>query len=450
MQKEKITICGAGLVGSLLSIYLIQRGFDVRVIEKRSNPLKSFSDKGRSINLAISHRGIHALANALPDLEKKVLKGLAVPMHGRQIHDMTGRLSFQPYGKSGQHINSIGRTSLNKLLIEEAIRLGVHFLFEHTCNDYNESTKKWSFQTLAGDYIYTDPGEVVIGADGAFSMIREKMHLHEKQYRLDELDYGYIELDIISEEAIGIAGREALHIWPRERFMLIALPNNDGSFTATLFLPMEGALSFSSLDSNDQIKNFFNTYFPDTKKLLPDVPEQFLHHQVSKLFTVHADKWYNSHTLLIGDAAHALVPFYGQGMNAGFEDCRILAEIIDRQEVLDWERVFKEFFHQRKKNADAISDLALQNFIEMRDLVADESFLIRKKIESYLHSVFPETFIPQYTMVSFTDTSYSDAVDAGIFHEKILNEIMEIAEIKNKWPDQEVQAMAKNIALKYL
>lgn len=449
-MKERITICGAGLVGSLLSIYLIQRGFRVRVIEKRTDPRTHSEQAGRSINLAISHRGLHALKDAMPGFDQEALK-LAVPMRGRRIHDAQGNLTYQPYGNSSQHINSIGRGDLTLLLIAEAEKAGVEFLFDHTCEVYNPSTKQWHFSTGEKSFIQTEPREIVIGADGAFSAVRKQVSLNAEQgYILDTLDYGYKELDISIDNSALLNDREALHIWPRERFMLIALPNIDGSYTATLFLPMEGEVSFEKLNTNEAITTFFNNFFSDTKELFPDLCEQFQVHPTSRLFTVHSDLWHNDHTLLIGDAAHALVPFYGQGMNAGFEDCRILAEIIDANTNAQWTTIFDTFFKERKNNADAIAALALQNFIEMRDLVADKEFLIRKKIEAYLNQAMPDLYIPQYTMVSFMDTPYAEAQAQGKLHQQMLDKIMKIDGITECWPDVAFEHKAMEIAHSYL
>lgn len=449
-MKEQITICGAGLVGSLLSIFLKGKGYDVRVFEKRSDPRMFSGDAGRSINLAISHRGLHALKDALPDLDTDVLK-LAVPMFGRAIHDEVGNITFQAYGESSQHINSIGRVELNVLLISKAEALGVEFLFEHTCTTYDVGKKTWIFSDATKNLIETKSGEVLLGADGAFSIVRKKLlDVVQQEAQIDLLDYGYKELEIRTPYSDKIATQEALHIWPRERFMLIALPNKDGSYTATLFLPMQGDLSFESLNTNEKIQAFFKKYFSDALQLIPDLENQFELHPTSRLTTIHSNQWHNDHTLLIGDAAHALVPFYGQGMNAGFEDCRIFSEIIDEKGTTNWEDIFGEFFMQRKKNTDAISDLALQNFIEMRDHVADAAFLVRKKIEKYLHEEFKERFIPQYTLVSFSDTAYSVAKAVGLKHTIILDEIMSIADIESLWPTDHLKKEVIKIAESYI
>lgn len=449
-MKERISICGAGLVGSLLSIYLKRAGFDVRVFEKRADPRHGIIQAGRSINLAISHRGLHALADAIPGLDKEALT-LAVPMYGRAIHDMHGAMTFQAYGESTQHINSIGRAALNHLLISKAAQTGVEFLFDHTCSDYNAAEKQWTFTNSNNDTVETAGGEILIGADGAFSTVRKFLsNAFVEQPVIHTLDYGYKELDILAPHSEALTNREALHIWPRESFMLIALPNKDTSYTATLFLPMEGDISFQTLDSDARIVNFFQTYFSDALEVLPDLCDQFKHNPTSKLSAVQAPQWNNTHTLLIGDAAHALVPFYGQGMNAGFEDCRILSEIIHAQSAIDWEKTFSDFFIQRKQNADAISALALQNFVEMRDHVADAKFLLRKRIEKFLHQKLSEKFIPQYTLVSFSDTSYKEAKEIGVLHDTILEEIMLLPDIEMHWPSPILEAQALQITSKHL
>ncbi len=448
-MNKQITICGAGLVGSLLAIFLKRQGMDVRIFEKRPDPRKSEVHAGRSINLAISQRGLRALSEALPGLEKKAL-ALAVPMYGREIHDLNGELHFQAYGESSQHINSIGRAALNELLITTAEQLGVAFSFDLSCSDYDAVKQQWIFTSASQQIIKTNPQEILIGADGAFSIVRTMLSKESAvQPLVDTLDYAYKELEIFSKEATGLTNKEALHIWPRERFMLIALPNADGSYTATLFLPLEGEVSFEKLNNPEAIRDFFNIYFVDACKLIPNLIEQFSSHPTSKLFTIHTNEWFNTHTLLIGDAAHALVPFYGQGMNAGFEDCRILSEIISREKDIHWETIFAEFYRQRKVNADAISDLALKNFIEMRDHVADAEFLVRKKIEKYLHQTIPDLFVPQYTMVSFTDTPYAEAMQAGIDQDSLFEEIMRIENIAASWPTEQLQEQVIAIVRKH-
>jgi kynurenine 3-monooxygenase len=450
-MKEQISICGAGLVGSLVSIFLVEQGYTVRVFEKRRDPRMHADDAGRSINLAISHRGLHALKEAFANLDIEALK-ISVPMFGRAIHDALGAVTFQSYGEATQHINSISRGELNILLISKAEQLGVQFLFSHTCVEYNRVQKKWVFENQHKELIATEESEIMIGADGTFSVIRKNLLTAiNKQAHISTLDYGYKELEIYPTEGARINLKEALPIWPRERFMLIALPNTNGSYTATLFLPMEGEQSFEVLKSEEHIIEFFETYFVDAMQLIPYVVEQFKAHPTSRLSTIHTDDWFNDHTVLIGDAAHALVPFYGQGMNAGFEDCRVLSEILKSKEMsTTWEEIFKTFFLERKINCDAISDLALQNFVEMRDDVADAGFIIRKKVEKFLHHKLNNAFIPQYTLVSFSDTPYSAAKAIGVLHASILNEIMLLPQIVELWPSQTLESEVLRIAAKYI
>lgn len=450
-MKERINICGAGLVGSLLSIYLVKLGYEVRVFEKRKDPRVFMDDAGRSINLAISHRGLHALQKALPNLDTDALN-LAVPMFGRAIHDTAGEVVFQSYGEALQHINSISRGDLNILLISKAEEEGVQFLFSHSCVEYQGEEKKWIFKNDTADLIETNSSEIMIGADGAFSIIRKNLlaEVHAEA-TIDTLDYGYKELEIHPAEGANIALNTALHIWPRERFMLIALPNKDGSYTATLFLPMEGDISFETLVSPEEITAFFTTNFIDAIALMPDIVHQFNVHPTARLSTIQTQVWHNEHSLLIGDAAHALVPFYGQGMNAGFEDCRVLAEMLQSdKKAKSWEELFSAFYELRKKNTDAISELALHNFVEMRDDVADEGFLVRKKIEKFLHHTFQNKFIPQYTLVSFSDTPYNEAKEVGKLHAGILDEIMHVPNIIELWPSEKLEKEVVQIAAKYL
>ncbi|MCX8490101.1 MAG: NAD(P)/FAD-dependent oxidoreductase, partial [Cyclobacteriaceae bacterium] len=394
--QKHIAITGAGLVGSLLAIYLKNRGYRVSVFERRNDLRKSASHEGRSINLALSNRGIRALEEV--GLAEE-LKKEAIPMHGRMIHDLRGNLNFQPYGKAGQYINSISRSELNKMLMNKAELLGVEFHFEQriTTVDFNKTeltNSKFKIQNSKFD--------LIIGSDGAFSAVRLAMQFTDQfNFSQSYIEHGYKELHIPA----GAAGsfqleKNALHIWPRESYMLIALPNPDGSFTLTLFFPFTGDTSFESLSSKEKVKDFFKSVFPDAYSLMPQLEEEFFQNPSSSLVTMRCFPWVRNKTLLIGDAAHAIVPFYGQGMNASFEDCRVLNQLLD-QFSDDWKQVLPFFQKIRKPNTDAIAKLALDNFVEMRDLVNDADFILRKKIESKLHELFPDKWIPLYAMVTF-------------------------------------------------
>jgi kynurenine 3-monooxygenase len=417
--NEQVIILGAGLVGSLLSLYLSKAGFDVQVYEKRPDPRKARKQEGRSINLALSHRGLHAL-------EKVGLSGkareLSIPMKGRLMHDNQGNLTFQPYGKTGQAINSISRGKLNQLLINEAENNQVSFHFERRISDIDLDRSMINFE----DDVRLDvaSGGLVIGADGAFSMLRQAMQKRDRfSFSQDYLEHGYKELTIPARENGYAMEPNALHIWPRGGFMLIALPNQDKTFTCTLFLRWEGRNSFESLHSDEAVMNFFMEFFPDVIPLIPELAEQFKANPTSSLLSTSCNPWHHNQFMLIGDAAHAIVPFYGQGMNAGFEDCRLFMETAERNQFA-WEKVTKEFSTQRKPDADAIRQLALQNFIEMRDKVGDSAFLYRKKVEARIHELFPEDWIPQYSMVTFSDINYGKALHQGRIQYEVMSEYM--------------------------
>ncbi|MCB0491859.1 MAG: FAD-dependent monooxygenase [Cyclobacteriaceae bacterium] len=442
-ENKHIAIVGAGLVGSLLSIYLVKRGYKVTVFERRANMREHILDGGRSINLALSNRGIRALEYiGLAEPMKK----MAIPMHGRMMHNVKGELTFQSYGKNGQFINSVSRSGLNMMLMDEAEKQGVHFFYEYRCEDVDFDKTEIKFQTY-GSHM-TRKFDMIIGADGAFSAVREAMERKElTQSTIDSLEHGYKELRIPSSDSGAfLLQKNALHIWPRESFMLIALPNPDASFTCTLFLPFEGKESFKNLNSPESITKFFQTYFPDTVPLMDTLQEDFRDNATSSLVTVRCYPWVKNNTLLIGDAAHGIVPFYGQGMNAGFEDCFVFNELLDKHQD-DWTAVLSEFQEVRKPDNDAIAQLALDNFVEMRDLVADEDFLLRKKIEAKLHEHFPDQWIPLYSMVTFEETMrYSDAQANGILQHKVMTEVMKDPNIKNNWEELDFKSIVDRLS----
>ncbi len=405
MRKEKIGILGAGLVGTLLSILLSKKGFNVSVFEKRSDPRTYSRPEGRSINLALSHRGIRTLKMAgIFDQ----IKPLLIPMFGRSIHTDQG-LSFHSYGTSDQHINSISRYQLNSALIEHAAKSTVNLHFE---------TLIEAVDTIRG-VIKLDSGvnhdfDYLIGADGAFSVLRRAMIKNNDKHKSEEkiLTHGYKELTIPSINNEFAIDPNSLHIWPRKSFMLIALPNLDKTFTCTLFLDNQGAPSFDQLNSSDAIGSFFRNHFPEIISLIPNYLQQFLENPTSSLGTIKAYPWVHEKSLLIGDAAHSIVPFYGQGMNAGFEDCRILLETLETNQY-NWDVTLNQFQKTRKPDADAIAQLALENFIEMRDHVIDELFLKRKELEAIMHKAFPSEWVPLYSMVTFSDLPYHEALETG-------------------------------------
>lgn len=430
MEKKHIGIMGGGLVGCLLSIYLVKRGYRVAVYERRDDLRKKYSDEGRSINLALSTRGIRSLAEVgiFDRIEQ-----IAIPMHGRMMHDRTGNLSFLPYGSSGQYINSISRSGLNEILMDHAERLGVRFHFRHRCVAVDLQNTSATFQ-IDERQSSTHTFDLIAGADGAFSAVRAAMQITDRfNYAQHYLEHGYKELEIPALDGRAVLDKHALHIWPRESYMMIALPNPDETFTCTLFFPFEGDPSFSSLSDASHVLRFFEEAFPDAVAKMPTLKEDYFRNPTSSLVTIQCFPWSRNNTFLIGDAAHGIVPFYGQGMNAGFEDCRILNEILDQYED-NWPRAWDKFQLLRKEDSDAIAQLAVDNFIEMRDHVADPVFLLRKKIEARLHTLFPDKWIPLYSMVTFNDNiRYSEAYRTGKKQEQIMNEVMKEPGIASQW-----------------
>jgi len=422
MGNEKVLILGAGLVGSLLSIFLAKKGFKVEVFEKRPDPRSVDVLRGRSINMALSDRGLLALekAGVATNLDKVML-----PMGGRMIHQLGAPLQFQPYGKANQAINSVSRGLLNEYLVAEAEEIGVKFFFGHKCTSVDTEHNRLSF--AVGDTTKVCEGDVVFGADGAYSVLRSAfLHTDRFDFSQEYLPHGYKELNIPpTADGNFRIDPDALHIWPRGQFMLIALPNVDKSFTCTLFLPFEGQSSFEALNSPEKIQQFFADTFPDTLPLIPDLVDQFSSNPTSSLVTIGCFPWSRGKNLLLGDASHAIVPFFGQGMNAGFEDCRILDEMITG-EAPDWASIFKAFEALRKPNTDAIAKLASDNFIEMRDKVADPGFIWQKKLEARIHEKYPEKWTPLYSMVTFSNMPYGEALEAGQKQESIMHKIREV------------------------
>lgn len=445
MEKEQkhIAIVGAGPVGSLLSIYLSKRGYRVSVFERRDDMRKSGTDAGRSINLALSTRGIRALEEVgLTEEIKKV----AIPMHGRMMHDQEGNLSFLPYGKQGQYINSISRSGLNALLTTHAEQNQVDFFFRVKCTHVDFSKTSLTLE-LADGRVQQQNFDLIIGADGAFSVIRSAMQITDRfNYSQYYLDHGYKELHIPADSAGGfVMEKHALHIWPRESFMMIALPNPDGSFTCTLFYPFEGQNSFKAISDDQQVLGLFKEVFPDAVAHMPSVVEDYNTNPVSSLVTIKCFPWIRNKTLLIGDAAHAIVPFYGQGMNAGFEDCIVLNRLLELH-ADNWASVLPAFQALRKKDTDAIAELAFDNFIEMRDLVADPQFLLRKKIEAMIHQMYPAKWIPLYSMVTFhPDISYSEAYHTGQQQKKIMDKVMAKEGIAQNWRDLDLKELVDQL-----
>jgi len=426
MPKQNITLVGAGLAGSLLSVFLAKRGFHVDVYERRPDMRKTKISAGRSINLALSTRGIHALQQV--GLRDPIME-IAIPMKGRMVHALNGEQTLQRYGKNDSEvIYSVSRGQLNASLMDLAEdNPNVRIHFDQRCTGMDFETNELKFVDENSKKSFGVPAGVVLGTDGSASALRIDMQKYGRfNFSQNYLNYGYKELSIPpAPGGAFLLEKNALHIWPRKTFMLIALPNIDGSFTCTLFYPFEGPESFEKLTTPQEVTSFFETYFPDALPMMPTLTDDFFNNPTGALVTVHCSPWHvDGKAALLGDAAHAMVPFFGQGMNCAFEDCVVLDECIARH-AGDWGAIFAEYQALRKINADAIAQLALENFIEMRDLVADPKFILKKKIEKKLEDRFPESFIPKYSMVSFHRMPYSEALRKGKIQDEILNELAE-------------------------
>ncbi|MDX1910654.1 MAG: NAD(P)/FAD-dependent oxidoreductase [Saprospiraceae bacterium] len=433
MKNETAIVVGAGLVGSLWAVFLARRGYQVKVFERRSDMRKAGYSGGKSINLAMSVRGWKAVEKA--GIREKIEK-VAIPMPGRMMHSMAGELAFQPYGKEGEAIYSVSRGGLNLELLNIAGSFpNVEFYFDHRCLEVDLEQPRITFEDLKTGAVKTLEAPLIFGADGAFSAVRYALQRTDRfNYRQFYLEHGYKELNIPpTENGAHRMDPGALHIWPRGNFMLIALPNADGSFTCTLFLPFEGPVSFEHLNSDDDILGFFRQYFPDAVPLMPTLLRDFRANPTSSLVTVQCSPWqWQGRILLLGDAAHAIVPFYGQGMNAGFEDCTILDEMLDEMGG-DWAKTIPAFSRRRVQDGNAIAELAQRNFVEMRDLVADPKFLLRKKIAADLHAKFPQEFLPVYSMVTFSNTPYHLALQEDDAQNALFRRILQLPDIETEW-----------------
>jgi kynurenine 3-monooxygenase len=422
-SPAKVTLIGAGLTGPLLAILLRQRGLGVEIYERRPDMRRVRMSAGRSINLALSTRGIHALQQA--GLWER-MRGIIIPMKGRMMHSVAGELTFQPYGKDETEvINSISRAELNIALMNAAEERDAAIHFNQRCTGYDLKTGVVRLRDESTGEEVNLETDTLVGCDGSASAIRaEMLKLSRFNFSQQYLDYGYKELTIPA----GTNGEHrletnALHIWPRGNHMLIALPNIDGTFACILFLPFEGTDSFASLTTRATVVQFFEDRFPDALRLMPELTDNYAANPTGAMVTVKCSPWHvDGGSLLLGDAAHAIVPFFGQGINCGFEDCSCLVELLDRHGA-DWPRALAEFDKERKVDTDAIADMAIENFTEMRDRVADARFLLRKKVELALEAKYPQIFVPKYAMVTFHRIPYSVALTRGAIQDRMLAEL---------------------------
>ena len=422
MRSTKVTLIGAGLAGCLLAIYLARRGISVQVFERRPDMRKQAIAAGRSINLSLSARAIHPLQEI--ELYEKVEAHL-VAMPGRMIHSEKSELLYQPYGRDPSAVHySVERGILNKLLLDAAESAGAALFFEAGCAGLDFNDGRLFLRNEKDGTTRTQAFDTVIAMDGAGSAVRHAMIEQRHIQGSDELlAHGYKELTIpAGPNGAFRLEKNALHIWPRGGFMLIALPNTDGSFTCTLFLPYAGPVSFATLRDEKSVLNFFETEFPDALPLIPDLRQDFLAHPTGTLGTVRCFPWHvRGKALLLGDAAHAVVPFHGQGMNCAFEDCAVFNQLLDLHQ--DWESLYLAFEASRKPNTEAIADMALENYAEMRDVVRGSKFHLCKKIEWLLEARHPRRFISRYAMVMFHRIPYSIAQSRGEIQSAILGQL---------------------------
>jgi kynurenine 3-monooxygenase len=440
MEKNKeVIIIGAGLVGSLWAVYLSKAGYSVTIYERRPDIRKAEISAGKSINLALSVRGWTALdAVGVGD----EIREIAIPMYGRMMHDMEGKLTYQQYGKEDQAIFSVSRGKINAKMMDIAEKHGnatIHYNTECKNVDLKNGIA-FLKNSLTGEEFKVQ-ADLIFAADGAFSAVRYNamQKLDRFQYSQNYIADGYRELLLpANPDGSYPMDKNALHIWPRGRFMLIALANEDGSFTCTLFMPHENdEFSFDKLNSKEAVNNFFKTIFPDFYEMMPNIADAWEDHPLSNLAIIRCYPWTKGKVALMGDAAHATVPFYGQGMNAGFEDCTVLCGLMQKHNE-DWDKIFAEYSLTRKPDGDALQDLSLDNYYVMRDYVADPDFLLRKKIEAKFSELYPNKWLPLYSQVTFSNIRYSVAYKQGQLQNEIMDQIMEMPEIEKNWDNEQV------------
>lgn len=430
---KNIAVVGAGLVGSLQAILMAQKGYNVSVFERREDLRKAKLISGKSINLALSDRGWKALE--LAGIAEDI-RAIAIPMYKRCMHAPDGSLSYQPYGVDGQAIYSVSRGGLNQKLMNLADDYpNIDYFFDRKCEDLDLSTNTLRFTNTKEKTTENRAFDKIFATDGAFSAVRMRMQKSTLfDYSQKFLDHGYKEL-VIPANADGThkLDKNCLHIWPRGEFMMIALANLDGSFTCTLFFPMFGETSFDSLQTREQVAAFFDETFPDAVPMMPTLLDDYFANPTSTLIMVRCNPWnYKDNVLLLGDAAHAIVPFYGQGMNCGFEDCTVFHEMYNAAEG-NWDGLMRDFSTFRVPDGNAILDLALMNYVEMRDLTADPDFLLRKKIEAKFTQLHPDKWMPLYSQVTFSNTRYSVALENDKRQQAIMDRVMQLDNIHENW-----------------
>ena len=438
MTQKTFTVIGGGPVGTLLAISLARHGYKVGLYEGRPDSRQTSIYQGKSINIALSDRGWTSLEKLGISAQAK---NKAIPMHHRAVHAVDGSLSEIAYGQAGDAIWSVSRSGINEQLLDIAdAEANITTCFEHRLVDIDFESATAKFKTSSGAELLVE-SDFAFGADGANSKVRRLAHnVPRFSYSQTYMPQCYIELNIpANTDGSHRLEKNALHIWPRKDFMLIALPNPDGTFTCTLFLNYEGDVSFESLQERPAVEAFFESNFADAMDYLEDPVDTFMDKTAAPLFLVHVFPWSFNHKIgLIGDAAHAIVPFYGQGMNCGFEDCAELDALITQYDH-DWEQIFPAYERARKPNGDAIAELSKRNFVEMSDLSGDKGFQLQKKIEAKFQDAYPDLWTPLYSMVTFSpEVPYSEALRVGDEQKRVMDKIMQLPEIESDWNEQYV------------
>ena len=444
------TIVGAGLAGSLWAVYLAKAGYKVTILERRPDIRLAEIQAGKSINLALSHRGWEALRAVGVDHH---VNELAIPMTGRTMHSVDNELTYQPYGKEGQAIYSVSRGGLNAKMMDLAEQeYGATIHYNMQCTGANlEDGIVYLTNKVTGENS-EHKSDIVFGCDGAYSALRYKafQKLDRFDYSQDFVDDGYKELMIPpNEDGSYKLDKNSLHIWPRGRFMLIALANEDGSFTCTLFMPFEGdENAFDKINTKVEIETFFQKTFPDFYDMCPNVAEQWGTHPLSSLAIIRCYPWTSGKFALMGDAAHATVPFYGQGMNASLEDCHVMGKLMEEHDH-NWPEIFNAYQLERKPNGDAIQELSKYNYLVMSDYVADPQFLLQKKFERKIQELYPEKYIALYSMVSFTSIPYAEAWRKGKEQDVFIKEIMKNNDIETLMTENKINDLVHTIFKDY-
>jgi kynurenine 3-monooxygenase len=439
---KNITIVGGGLVGSLLAVFLAKRGHKVGLYERRRDPRKTNVYAGRSINLVVSHRGWTALKAAGVH---EAVQQIVVPVFARMTHDRDGQLTRHPYSIDNKAIHSVARGELNRVMLTEAEKFpNVKLHFEYRCAGVHLDTGTCNFHNEQSGENIVVPADVVVGSDGAPSAVRQEMMKGRFNFSQSFIEHDYKEIAFPSNaDGTPKMDPQSLHIWPRRYFMMMGLANQDGGFTGTLFMPHSATADspgFDTVKSEGEVRKFFEDHFADAIPMVPDLVEQYMRNPQSNLAIIRCGPWtYKDKVVLIGDAAHAIVPFYGEGMNAGYEDCKVLNDLLDQHGDDNWATVLDAYGKERKPNGDAIADLSLRNFVEMRDLVADPNFILRKKIEGRLQQRHPDKWLPLYSQVKFSDIAYKDAWNEGLRHDRIMEQVLAMPGIAEKWESEEVE-----------